>query len=744
MQLQPYQAQPPAAGANGDRITVPMPVGHPGGPNQPTLLAVFGREVRKRKKLVAIWLLVTALVTGAVVFQFAKPVYRAEGKYSYRPNYNRGPKPVYTPPNIQSALQILKAPEVMEAVRQRHAPDVSKEQFSKDLKIEVSRQSEFIDVAYDHPDSQVAAAVANDFMAEGVKYFDKVRVESTREAIEKLTRDRDEARREYDKARSDYDKAYEAKGISNPETELERILRALSDIERDRRQAVGRQAELKVELAFEQRRLNAPSDDPTADDNFFPKLQAEMAELQRRRLNEREVKEAQAKLAFAKKRESDMRPLVMKNVLPRADYDEVLKEIRIAEATLKDSDDLKAKEEALSKKIDELKRTGQPGTPPVRKAVIEAIARLRAEEARLPTTIQNLDAAYKEKKNELAEFSKGQAELDKQKVDMDLLRTGLEDLESQLRDAKRGQDLNANDLRIHSVAATGSTPYSTNAPKLALALVGASGLLFAGYMFLFGLPRVEPGAATAGLAGPPESRLPRALVALVPVAQAAKPEAAVTDAVPTAEDVRAPAAEAAPPEPGPLPPQTLAQRLAEDGVDQGGIVLFTPTAEELKVGPAIGEMGEFFTKRGERVLVFDARQDAETPSWAGPDAPAIARTVEGYLDGRPAAATDCFVPTALEGVEYSRADLATRVGGVMAAHRFRQLLEEMRERYSLVFLVGPPVTVPGGDPLLATLAEGMVLVTESSASPSEVHAFVESLNQQAPARLYGTLSVPRA
>ena len=54
------------------------------------------------------------------------------------------------------------------------------------------------------------------------------------------------------------------------------------------------------------------------------------------------------------------------------------------------------------------------------------------------------------------------------------------------------------------------------------------------------------------------------------------------------------------------------------------------------------------------------------------------------------------------------------------------------------------MTVDGSDPLLSTLAEGMVLVTESSATPSEVHALVETLSQQVPARLYGTLSVPRA
>jgi hypothetical protein len=68
----------------------------------------------------------------------------------------------------------------------------------------------------------------------------------------------------------------------------------------------------------------------------------------------------------------------------------------------------------------------------------------------------------------------------------------------------------------------------------------------------------------------------------------------------------------------------------------------------------------------------------------------------------------------------------------------------MRERYSVVFLVGPPVNFEEDHPLLATLAEGMVLVTETTADPVEVHAYLDTLCQRVPARLYGTLAVPKS
>ena len=80
----------------------------------------------------------------------------------------------------------------------------------------------------------------------------------------------------------------------------------------------------------------------------------------------------------------------------------------------------------------------------------------------------------------------------------------------------------------------------------------------------------------------------------------------------------------------------------------------------------------------------------------------------------------------------------------MAAHRFRQLVEEMRERYSLVLMVSPPVTMDCGDALLGTLAEGMVLVVESGAAQPELHTLLQTLRDQYSATLYGTLAVPKA
>jgi Mrp family chromosome partitioning ATPase len=402
---------------------------------------------------------------------------------------------------------------------------------------------------------------------------------------------------------------------------------------------------------------------------------------------------------------------------------------------------MKQLREDLQKQYDELKKKAASGKP-VRKAVIDELERLKKEDAAIPGTIAVLSEELKEKKKAQIELVSLKREIGEKEDNVKLIWTRVQDFHSQLTDAaERSQDLNANDLRVHSLATSGATPYSTNAPKLGLALVAASALMFVGYMVLFGLPS-SPGAAGAGtMAAAPG--LQRALVALVPYIPGAKGRLAVaeTAATPAAAENNSEHVPVAEPESAAL---AIADRIVQEGVDPGGIVLFAPTQEQLQVAPVIGDLGEFFSQRGDRVLVFDARHAAETPAWAGPSAPQVANTVEGYLDGRAETAAECFVPTAMNGVEYSRADLSSRVSGVLSAHRFRQLVEEMRERYSLVFLVAPPVSLDRADPILAMMAEGMVLVTETSANPVEVHAFLDTLCQQVPARLYGTLTVPRA
>ena len=359
MQMQTFQPQEVVA-ANPERIQVPTSSSAmvPAGPTPPSLLQVFAREAWKRKRLMMAWGIVTAVLIAFVVMVIAKPLFRAEGKLSYRPNYSRGAKPIYTPPNIQSAVQILKAPEVLEVVRAKHAPGMSKDEFSKNVRVEVSKQSEFVDVGFDHPDPAVAAAVANDLMEEGLKFFADVRSRTMKEAVVQVERDMKTARRQHEAAKEEYRKAHENRGVADPDIEHESLRSSLSEVDSQLRVARQSQAKLKREIKFLEARRDAPTDPSDAgfDEQFFPALQSMMGELQSKMLNTQTLEGAKIKLENARIKERSIRALVQQNVLPRLEYNEVLAEIRIHEATVKQGEELTQLREVLQKQYEVLKK----------------------------------------------------------------------------------------------------------------------------------------------------------------------------------------------------------------------------------------------------------------------------------------------------------------------------------------------------------------------------------------------------
>jgi uncharacterized protein involved in exopolysaccharide biosynthesis len=775
MQIQPYTPQNLAAGA-ADRIQVPGAVGHgPAVPahQPPSLLQVFGREVWKRKRLLAVWVIVTGIVAAVVVTTIARPLYKAEGRLSYRPNYGAGgPRPIYTPPNIQSAIQILKANDVFEPVRAKHTPNLSADDFAKNVHIDLSKQSEFIDITYEDPNPALAAAVTNDLMAEGLKYFTDVRVQSTRDAVARVSQDLQQAKADLERAKKDYGEAYKAKGIANPDVEMDNLKTALASIGTQLREARREQARLAAEIKWlEEKKKNPDADDRTIDDQFINELNLRLSSLSNKMLDEQAIQTAKFEAERLRVEVRDLRPLMLKGTYPRKEFAELESKLRIQESILKTAEETKDERELLKKQLADFKAKTRNGKRPPR-AVVEELAKLQKEQATFPATIEVLQSDERVKTAALNALVYLNAELGPKEEEIRLLRTRTQDLDAQLAAASGGRlDPHANDLRIHSQATTPTAPASTNAPKLALAIVGASALLFIGYISLFGLPRGSF-ATAGGIAGgsaPAGGLLPRALVALVPYTkkpageqaalnanaaegmtpappastEAADPMSLTPTAAPNMPPLADPAGDAEPVATAePEPVQALARKIVEEGVDRGGVVLFSPTNEELKVTPAIGDLGQYFSSRGDRVLVFDTRETAESPDWV--QANGVAETVAGYLNGTADGSTGCFVPTALRGVEYSRVDLNQKISGVLEVHRFRQLLEQIREKYSVVFLVGPAVTLEADHPLLATMAEGMVLVTETAANPVEVHAYLDTLCQQVPARLYGTLAVPKS
>src|SRR5262245_3183712 len=426
MPMQPYQSQE-LAPAGAGRIHRPVSGPPPGAPPQPCLTAVFAQEAWKRKKLLFVWLAVTAALTAAVVLKFAQPLYRAEGTFAYQPNYSRGPKPIYTPPNIQTAVQLLKSSAPLDPVRAKHLPNVSADEFSKNVRVEVSKQSEFIDVSYDHPDPKVAEAIANDLIQEGLKTFTNVRVRTTKDTIVQVRQDLEKSKRRLEDAKQEYFQAHNSRGVVDPQSDLLTIQTGIMDVNRQLRAAREEEVVLKAKIKTFEAQKDKPSDptDSSLDEHFLPNLQAQMAKLQTELLNQEKLDAARISLDAAKRKELEFRPGYTRGIIPRNEYEEVLKEIRIHEATLKRAEEMKLAYDEVKKQFDELKAKAAKGKQP-RRALMEDLERWRAELDAVPTKMAGLTAELEEKKKAQADLIALQKELGPKDEAIRLLRTRMQ------------------------------------------------------------------------------------------------------------------------------------------------------------------------------------------------------------------------------------------------------------------------------------------------------------------------------
>jgi Mrp family chromosome partitioning ATPase len=109
-------------------------------------------------------------------------------------------------------------------------------------------------------------------------------------------------------------------------------------------------------------------------------------------------------------------------------------------------------------------------------------------------------------------------------------------------------------------------------------------------------------------------------------------------------------------------------------------------------------------RRDERVLVLDGRlgeaSDGGTPG------------LREYLSFSVAEADEVIRPGPLPGVDVLPAGKPVTCGDALATHRMRELIEELRSRYTLILLQGPSLHDPVDLSILAAFTEGMIIVAE--------------------------------
>jgi uncharacterized protein involved in exopolysaccharide biosynthesis len=711
----PPPVERPAVERNGaPRPTVrPMPP-VPWRPAAPSLIEILLRLALKRRRLLAVWLAVGAVAAIVGVRQFGRQTFAVEGSLIYMSNEDYDLRRLYTPPDIQTIVLLAKSPELAEQLAKEFEFGGPPAALQRQITVQGVKMSQLISVAFEGADADKSARMVNRLMELAMERYAKLRADKLETSLARIDQDYKAAEERRAKAQRAYDEALAEHEVINPRGEIDNLAKELAALDGKLEDSKAARSECEKKLSTLRAFLaTAAPEGASGEEASEERLPADRRE--RILAEELNLKNAKRTLEAKQKQLQEEQRLYRRGAVARKEVEQTANELETAKDT-------------IDKCTRALKVLRQPEAAPmvtgegdpVRQAQQEKL-RLDLELKVLPDRIETYAASLAAKRERLNRLSEAEGQLQPLLREVELAATRVKDLDDHVLRLQGYRSLaqkpdNA-ELRVFAPATAGGATSSSNHAKLAASILGVSLLLFLGFVAAADLPK-----ARAALAPPQAPDFGVPVLAHLP-SSSREPYGAVT---PPAEE----------------PVRTLALNIGQGASEPGSIVLFTPVNERVQIDTVVGELARHYARGGEPVLLFDARPGSKESTPPLPVAAPAPAELDAFLCGAADEPGDCFATTQVPAVEFARGELARCVGdGMMGLHRMRQLLDEMRRRYTRVLMIAPPLQEAADLDFLTALSEAVVLVVPDQFSPAQVRPYVRSL-RSADAPLCGAVVVP--
>ena len=739
MQLQPYNRQETLPnnlienrGAIADRIGTNGYAGtnghvhaHTNRTDQhyqdPSYLQVLLHHCKLRWKLLIVWMIVTTALAAVVLKKYGKPLWRSEGSLYYSPDFR---KALYTPPNIQTVIAIIKSPEILDQICKEKGLDATSDQLQKNLNITVLRNSDLITVQFDWADREQSLAITERVQELALEQYDHLRSKLLRDALTKLDlaiKDTDQSI--YEAKKNLYEKLKQ-KGISDLRVEKEGVIREIDGLHAQILKADSDAAKLSIKILQTEIQMKELENQKPDETNSDPSLLASINQMQQQKMvREREMGKAKAELEGKLQDYNKLLPIYKQGYIAEQEMTKLRSEIKALKVIASGDDEIKQ----MTSNIDKLMKqmlAGKTGTNslPLQQAKMNLLL-WKAEQKGLPAEINGLRTYVQERKSRLAYLETVEKEVivEQQKIDS-LIHQSASQMQQKMGRSTPEQDKNQ-ELNIHAKANVGKTPVSSNYAKLVVLVFGVSLVLFVGLVALRDLPRTSPTGDQA----------------------AEQLELQVLAKYQSSPSVTPAPARVALPDPTSAQLRHLADRIGESTGGGSAIVLFAPASFGLRIEALVADLGCFCAQKGGRVLVFDARPRLEqphSPAWVSQPTAEAEKHLIDYLAGQSDQFDRCFVESLIHSIYYTHCDLQANLGGAMAMYRFRRLAHELRESFKYVLMITPERYRGGEDDFFCNIAEGIVVVLGENSNPIDVESYVQSL-RESDTHIFGAVTVPQ-
>jgi hypothetical protein len=645
-------------------------------------------------------LLVGVSVLSAVVAveRFSQPHWRLEGSLLYTPvpltDVQRG---VYTSPSLPSFLSLLKSPANLNQLRDEFQLDVPVSALSRQFSVQQQEGAEATVLALNWHDGAEGSAMVNRLMELFNAQVVQLRQQRLAECVPNLERNLQLCKERLARSQARCTNLLSSVSGSISRTELELVSREILALETTHLEAI--RTAVNLEARIQQQEKTGPQGDDPA------KKQERARDLVKL---ERVRQEVLSSLALKQKELRAVTPLAAQGYVPRLEMEKTRQEIETLNVQLREAEEL-------------VKLVNQPETSAL--LTVSTSARgavtmpdLEGHLVGVRREIVNIE----EKLNTRKQQAKGLKEMLRQAEpcfqEMETINTERQQLEGQLAAARQIQAVDLNDFRIVSRAAPTPDRVTSNWKKVA-------GAGFAGSLLLgLGLLTLGAVANRSWRLDTLTSRLALPVLARLGIGRGQRHHEA---------DV--------------VQLRGLALRLRQHVPEQGGTVLISPLQEGRPSESLICDLGRCLALRDEKVLILDARLETDTDRAVQlPDRlKATAGVGLAHLLRREVRTPqECICRTRLANVDLLPAGGPEVQTDLLATNAMARLLTDLRDRYTVILVLGPALSRTVETEILAAYAQGIVVLLNGSIPrfDSAVPDLVQSL-REVKAPLLGVVTV---
>jgi len=657
----------------------------------------------RRWKLVAAGAVLCGVLAAGIALAMGQKIYVAEGTLLYTsPPAPESVKGVYTPPRFDTLKDLVTSSDLLEALAREQKMAIPPAIMKKLIKVDVPFNTEKVAVTLEWPDSDQGAEMVNSLMR---LYIERVAA-SRKSTLTNQLRNTENNIVDCDKRlivhRAAYKKLASQVGVANIKEALTTLEAKISEKERDLAGPRGQRENIQAQIRAQQKEIAKIKMQPKGGQPN-EESKRRLKELESQLISQKgELEEAVTNLREAEqeyeitRKGSPSRAMLEK---AKADADRAFTRKKTAAAKVKRTEE----------DIQDLKdNPGSQDLIAAQKQIDGLELQLAGFQGQIEIKEEEL-APMRKRREQLVELQR-EAELPAAKVEQ--TEAEMKKLEDQKRDFGQLASQDFREFEIFTPAKASDTPAYSTAKKWAVPAFAIPFLLFVGLVVTRDLRSGE---------GQTE-----ALAAQLGLPVLARP----------ASGRSLSAGEA----------RGLALRLRQYVSASGSTVLVSSLNDGPAVDDVVANVSRYLAMRDERVLILDARIAAD-------GLPRLARMVERPVEMVAAGETSAPMPSGLSGlvqylvfegqdashfihptglgaVDYLPAGGPYPMTDVLATEPMKDLLHQLRHRYTVILLVGPSLAHPVDTEILAAYTNGMVVVlngTVGRVAPTQ--EFIRSLRE---------------